>query len=269
MNRNLFLKELRRNLASLIIWTVVICILVSVTLSFYRTVAQNQGKFLGLMSLIPKGAMAVKGISKFTDMFSILGFYSINNLIFMLVLGSVYSIVLSSNILLKEEYNKTAEYLLSRPISRSEVFITKFMVFVLYVFLLNIIVALVGLIGIEIVKTGSYSLKAYFVFSFYTLLLNYLFGAIGFFISTLVKRAKPITTISIALVLILYFIFSLSKITETGSKIGYVSPFKYVNVEVSDPAYTLDFWRLLYFIGISALLILASYLIYKKKDIYT
>jgi ABC-type transport system involved in multi-copper enzyme maturation permease subunit len=37
----------------------------------------------------------------------------------MLVLGSIYSIVLSSGILLKEEYNKTAEFLLAWPLSRS------------------------------------------------------------------------------------------------------------------------------------------------------
>jgi ABC-2 type transport system permease protein len=269
MNKNLFLHELRRNLSSLITWTIVICILVSVTLSFYRTFTENQGKIAGMMSILPKGAMAIKGISKLSDMFSILGFYSVNNLIYMMVLGSIYSIVLSSNIILKEEYNKTAEYLLSKPMSRSEIFTTKFIVFFVNVLLLNIVVAMVGLIGIELVRTGPYGLKAYFVFSFYTLLLNYLFGAIGFFISSLVKRARAITTFNIAIVLIFYFIFSLSKIPESGSKIGYLSPFKYVNIEVSSPSYGMDFWRLSYFIGISGILLLLSYLIYKKKDIYT
>lgn len=269
MNRNLFLRELKKNLTSLIIWTLVICILVSVTLSFYRTLAANQSKFMGMMSLVPKGALALKGITKFTDMFSILGFYSINNLIYMMVLGSIYSIVLSSNIILKEEYDKTAEFLLSKPISRSELFMTKFLVFFLYLFILNLAVALVGLLGIEIVKTGPYSLKAYFVFSFYTFLLNLLFGAFGFFFSVLLKRARPITTISIALVLVMYFVFSLSRITETANKIGYISPFKYVDTELANPAYGLDFWRLLYFMGISLILIFLSFIIYKRKDIYT
>ena len=269
MNRNLFLRELRRNLAGLIIWSIIICVLVAVTLSFYRTFSENQGKIAGMMSILPKGAMAIKGISKLSDMFSILGFYSVNNLIYMMVLGSIYAIVLSSNIVLKEEYNKTAEYLLSRPISRSEVFMSKFAVFFLYVVCLNIIVGVIGLLGIELVKTGTYSLKSYFVFSFYTLLLNLLFGSIGFFISVLMKRAKPVTTLNIGLVLIFYFIFSLSKITESGSKIGYLSPFKYVNVDVSNPAYGVEVWRLGFFIGISVLLILISYGIYKKKDIYT
>ena len=75
------------------------------------------------MSLVPKGALQFKGISNFNDLLSVLGFYAVNNVIYMMVLGSIFAIVLSSNILLKEEYDKTAEYLLTRPLARSEDFL--------------------------------------------------------------------------------------------------------------------------------------------------
>jgi ABC-2 type transport system permease protein len=121
----------------------------------------------------------------------------------------------------------------------------------------------------ELVKKGPFSIKAFLILSLYTLLLNILFGAIGLFLSTLVKRAKPITTFSIGLVLIFYFIYTLSKITENAEKIGYLSPFKYVNVDAINPAYKLDLWNLSSFIGISLLLIGISYRLYNRKDIYT
>ena len=75
-----------------------------------------------------------KGISNFSDLLSVLGFYAVNNVIYMMVLGSIFAIVLSSNILLKEEYNKTAEYLLTRPLTRSEIFFSKLAVLFLHVF---------------------------------------------------------------------------------------------------------------------------------------
>jgi ABC-2 type transport system permease protein len=78
-----------------------------------------------MMNLVPKGALQFKGISNFSDLLSVLGFYSVNNIIYMMVLGSIFAIVLSSNILLKEEYNKTAEYLLTRPLTRTEIFFSK------------------------------------------------------------------------------------------------------------------------------------------------
>jgi ABC-2 type transport system permease protein len=269
MNRNLFLKELRRNLFSLIIWTVVITILVSVTMLLYRTFLENQSQIAGMVSILPKGALQFKGISNFNDLFSVLGFYAANNVIYMMVLGSIFAIVLSSNILLKEEYNKTAEYLLTRPLTRSEIFISKLAVLSLYIFLLSLITALAGFICMELVKKASFSIKSFLILSLYTLLLNVLFGAIGLFFSTLVKRAKPITTFCIGLVLIMYFVFTISKITESAAMIGYLSPFKFVNMDVINPAYNLGFWNLVYFIGVSLLLTGISYKLYNRKDIYT
>lgn len=224
MNKNLFLKEMRKNALSLILWMIVISLLIAFTMSMYRTFFENQSKVLGMMSLVPKGALQFKGISNFSDMMSVLGFYAVNNVIYMMLLGSIFAIVLSSNILLKEEYHKTAEYLLTRPLTRSEIFFSKISVVALYIFLLNIVTSLAGFICLELVKKGPFSISSFLILSLYTLLLNLLFGAIGLFMSTLVKRSKPITTFSIGLVLIFYFIYTISKITVSASNIGYSEP---------------------------------------------
>jgi ABC-2 type transport system permease protein len=186
-----------------------------------------------------------------------------------MVLGSIYAIVLSSNIVLKEEYNKTAEYLLTRPVSRSEIFISKMSVVILNVLLLNLVTAIAGFICIEVVKTGPFSISSFMFLSVYTLLLNMLFAAIGIFMSTLVKRAKPVTTFAIGMVMIFYFIYTISKITESISKLGYISPFRYVDMSVISAGYKLNILNLVYFLGISILLTILSYRIYLRKDIYT
>lgn len=268
MNNNLFLKEMRRNLFSLILWMIVITLFISVTMSVYRTFVENQSKILGMISLVPKGALQFKGISNFNDLLSVLGFYAANNVIYMMVLGSIFAIVLASNILLKEEYDKTAEYLLTRPITRGEIFFSKLAVVFIHIFILNMVTSLAGFICLELVKNGPFSIRAFIILSMYTLLLNILFGAIGLFISTLVKRPKPVTTFSIGLVLIFYFVYTLSKITESASKIGYLSPFKYASMDAINPAYKLDLWHVLYFAGISLLLTGLSYRLYTRKDIY-
>jgi ABC-2 type transport system permease protein len=269
MNRNLFLMEIRKNLTSLIIWTTIITLLISLTMSFYGTFMQNQSKIAGMLTIIPKGALQFKGVSNFNDLFSVLGFYSANNVVYMMVLGSIFGIVLSSNILLKEEYDKTAEYLLTRPITRSEIFLSKTSVILLNIIILNLVTALAGFISMELVKKGPFSISAFSILTFYTLLLNILFGAIGLFLSTLVKRAKPITTIGIGLVLIFYFIYTISKITVSASAIGYLSPFRFANVDAINPAYRLELWHLAYFIGLTLLLTGLSYRLYLRKDIYT
>jgi ABC-2 type transport system permease protein len=238
-------------------------------MAVYPTFIQNQSKITGMLTLIPKEALQFKGISNFNDFLSVLGFYAINNIIYMMVLGSIYAIVLGSGILLREEYNKTAEYLLTRPLTRSEIFVSKLAVVMLYVFLLNLVTSLAGFISLELVRSSPFSIRAFLILSLYTLLLNILFSAIGIFLSTLVRRAKPITTFSIGLVLIFYFIFTLSKITAGIEKIGYLSPFRFADTNATSQGYTIDIWHLLYFTGISVLLTGLAYRLYKRKDIYT
>jgi ABC-2 type transport system permease protein len=269
INKNLLSFELRRNTLSWLVWTLAITLLIGCTMSVFNTFIENQSKVFGMLKLVPPGALQFKGISNINDLLSILGFYAVNNVIYMLVLGSIYAIVLSANILLKEEYGKTAEYLLTRPLTRDEVFFTKFAVVLLFVFLLNLITALAGFICLEIFKKEPYNFHAFLILSLYTLLLNLLFSSIGLFFSTLVKRAKSITTFSIGMVLVLYFVYTLSKITENISDIGYLSPFKFVNLEVVKADYRLEAWRLAYFTGIALILGIFSWRIYRRKDIYT
>jgi ABC-2 type transport system permease protein len=269
MNRNLFLKELSANAISLIVWTIVITLFISVTMAVYPVFLENQSKIIGMMNILPAGVLQFKGISNLNDFLSVLGFYAVNNIIYMMVLGSIFSIVLASGILLKEEYNKTAEYLLTRPLTRSEVFLSKLSVLGLNVFLLNLVTSLAGFICLELFSNGPFSIRAFVILSLYTLLLNILFASIGLFISTIVKRAKPVTAFSIALVLIFYFLFTLSKITEGAAKIGYLSPFRYVDTNVTNPNYTIDIWHVIFFVGISLLLTRLAFRLYNRKDIYT
>lgn len=269
LNRNLFSREMRRNGLSLVVWSVIISALISVTMSVYPTFMENQSKIAGMLSIIPKGALQFKGISNFDDLLSVIGFYAANNIIYMMLLGSIFAIVLSSNILLKEEYNKTAEYLLTRPVTRSEVFLTKASLLLINILILNLVTSVTGFIWLEVLKREPFNAKVFLILSIYTLLLNCYFGALGLLISTFIKRARPITAFSIGLVLILYFIYTLSKITESASKLGYISPFRFADVNALNPAYRLEFWNTFYFIGFSIIFFFIAFYKYRLKDIYT
>lgn len=268
INRNLFKRELRSNAVSLLIWTSVITALTALTMSFYGVFLENNQKILAMISILPEGTLQFKGISDVDDLFSVLGFYSANNVIYMLVLGSIYSIVIASGILLREEYNKTAEFLLAWPLGRGEIFFSKAAVVFLNVLVINIVTAVAGYITLETVKREPYSTDAFIVMSAYTLLLNLFFASLGLFMSTLVKRARPITTLSIGLVLILYFIFTISNITEGLSIIGYATPYKFVGMDTLAPDYRLEFISVLYFGGLSLLLTFTAFRLYRRKEIY-
>ncbi len=60
-------------------------------------------------------------------------------------------------------------------------------------------------------------------------------GAIGLFLSLWIKRGRPVTSISIGFIVGGYFIDTLSTITPSLNKIGYISPFKFVDSMVLSP----------------------------------
>jgi ABC-type transport system involved in multi-copper enzyme maturation permease subunit len=104
--------------------------------------------------------------------------------------------------------------------------------------------------------------------SLYTLLLHLFFAGLGLFISVLVRKPRPVTTLSVALVMVLYFIFTISNITPDLSWAGYVSPYKFIDLDVVNPAYRIEPVNALYLTICPFLLIFISRSIYLRKDIY-
>jgi hypothetical protein len=88
-------------------------------------------------------------------------------------------------------------------------------------------------------------------------------------VAALMKRARPVTAFCVGLVLVFYFLFTISRIPGVNGGFGYISPFKWVNVDVLNPSYGLEFWRIALFLGLTALLVFLSGAIYRKKDILT
>lgn len=268
MNRSLFLRELRSNASGLLVWTAIIAFLTTATMSLYNIFLENNAKILAMVSILPEGALQFKGVADINDLFSVLGFYAANNVIYMLVLGSIYSIVLSSNILLKEEYGRTAEFLLSWPVTRRQVFFSKLAVVVINILAINLIITIAGYLSLEAFKKEPYSVDAFLFMSLYTLLLHLFFAALGLFMSVLVKKPRPITTLSVALVMVLYFLSTISNITPDMSWAGYISPYKFIDLDVVNPAYRLDLVSIFYFTVFPFLMIFSSLRIYLRKDIY-
>lgn len=269
-NKNIYFKELKHHRTSFIIWCLSFIILILLDMAFYPILMKDD--MIKQMSTLfenpfMKGLMSAFGVS-LDVLTNVLGYYAARNTMFILLLGGFFSILLAGKILSQEEHEKTAEFLLTKPVTRSEVIWSKLAAFFSLLVTLNIIILITGFISIEIFKGDSeYSLAAYFIHTFYSFLLMLTFGAVGLFLSLWIKRGRPTTNISIGIILGGFFIDAASKITASLDKIGYLSPFKYVDSSVLSPNYGLMWWRLLYFVGISLLLITLTFIVYKKKDI--
>lgn len=270
INANIYFKELKHTRTYFTGWCIAVSAVIMLGMAFYPVLMEEEMlKQLTAFFENPfmKNIMTAFGTS-LDVLTNVLGFYSTRNAIFIMLLGSFFSIFLAGRILAQEEHEKTAEFLLTKPVTRPEVVWSKLAAFLTHLLLFNAVILLTGLLGLEVFKGDSdYSLTAFLIHTFYSFLLMLIFGAVGLFLSLWIRRGRPITNISIGIIIGGYFIDALSKITPSLEKIGYVSPFKFVDSTVLSPDYRLMWWRVLYFLGISLVLFTLTFVIYKKKDI--
>jgi ABC-2 type transport system permease protein len=270
ISRNVYRMELKRYRGSTIAWCVSICALIVMGMAFFpvmmdENIMQQMEAFFE--NAFMQNLMNAFGAS-FDNLTNVLGFYTTRNAMFIMLLGSFFSIILAGKILAREEADKTAEFLLSKPVTRIEIFGSKLAAYLTYLLVLNAATVLVGFLCIELFKGESeYRITAFLIHSFYAFLLMLTFGAIGMFLSLLIKRGRPTTGISIGIVVGGYFFDSLSRVTPAADTLGYVSPFKFLDSGVMRPDYALEWWRVLYFVSLSLLLFGLTLWKYRKKDI--
>ena len=220
-----------------------------------------------LISNFPEGITRAMGmdVSAWTN---ILSYYSTYYGMHIMILTSVFSITVAGNILAKEERDGTADFLLTRPITREEIVISKVSAFFSLLILLLLIQLVVALSGMFLMG-DKINLHHFFTLHIYGFFLTIFFAGLGIFISLFPKRSKAITGTAVGIVLGSFIIHALSRISPDTEWIGYISPFKYADFNVIQFNYGLQLWRLFITGGLGIALFIGAFFIYRRKDIYT
>lgn len=87
------------------------------------------------MEMMPKELLQVFGISSYTDLGNFNNYFDSIYNIFVLAI-SIYSVILATNLVEKEEKNKTIEFLYSLNISRNEIIISKILTVLISIILI-------------------------------------------------------------------------------------------------------------------------------------
>jgi ABC-2 type transport system permease protein len=266
MNLNLFLKELKNNLKGTVITSLVVVLYTAFSLLIYSSMKENISKVTDFYYIMPESFQVAFNFH-INQWDNVLGYYVTYFIYFVPIIAGCYSIILGTKLLSKEEQNKTAEFLLSRPLSRNQIISSKLLTFFVHILGINLLAFVTGVFGCGLVANWEFNLKSLTILHTYGLLICLLFGILGFFITVIMKRSKAITGIGIGIVLGTYFFDVMIRVFGEVQFLLYLTPFKYINLEAHSRDYGFDAWRLIYFIGTSVLLVFLSYVFYRRKDI--
>ncbi|MFW6232852.1 MAG: ABC transporter permease subunit, partial [Bacteroidota bacterium] len=252
-------------------WFAGIFVLIYTSMIFYPQLVQEDmlQDLKGVFDNPLMGSMMEAFGFDFNQITNILAFYAMrNSSFFVMLLGSIFAIISANSLLAAEEQNKTSEFLLSRPVTRTEILFGKFLAFNAVLALFNILLCIAGYISLELFKSEPYDREAFLTLSIYTWMLHFLFGCIGIFVSVLPKRGRTMFGLSAGITLGFYFLEMISNITGSADFLGYLSPFRYADTEVLKEGYRIEPLKALFFIGIGLLFTFLTYVKYRKKDIY-
>ncbi len=261
----LFLRELKRNRKTFIIWTSLIILYNILVIAFFPVLA-DKGKAMDTMLKDMKGALDFFGMG-FMDFSNVLSLFGAYSFVYLSMMGGVYAMILGSGILSREEGEKTIEFLMSKPIKRSSIVTSKLAATFFNIVLLSVLYTGTSLIMMTLLTKQSFNYGALISLMLAAFLIFILFAALGIFLSTFISRSKSIVSISIGIVLGTYIIGGLSAIAKEADFLKYFSPFKYM-----DTKYIMDNGRINYVYGGMFLVVIAvciggAYYFYNKKDI--
>lgn len=266
MSLNLFIKELKSNLKGNIVLSLSVALYIASSMGIYSIMTRNIAKVVDFYAVIPESLRIALNFN-LNQWSNVLGFYITYFIYYVPIVIGCYAIILGTKILSKEEQHKTAEFLLTRPISREQVISSKLLAFIAHILGINLVVFLVALFSCGIVSDWNFKIASLSVLHTYGALMCIFFGVLGFFITVLMKRAKAIVGIGIGIVLGSYLFDMTIRISDRVQFLLYLTPFKYLDLNILSEDYGFDAWRLLFFFGASGVLILFSYVVYRKKDI--
>jgi len=266
MNKNLYLKELKRNRKNLIVWTLIVVGFTFMVLSIYPFMREMGKDMSTLLDSMPVELQKAMGMD--ADTWNhILGFYSTYYGVYIIVLVSIYTASTGTGIISKEERDRTAEFLLTKPITRKEIVISKLLALFTLTMIIYITQLVAAIVGVLIFGESSFDWNTFLIMHISGLALILLFTCIGVLISMYVKPKKNFMGIVVGITFGSYFINAISKSTDATSWLGYFSPFHYLDFDVNAPDYSLNSWAILSFIIIGLGMLWLTNKVYNKKDI--
>jgi len=217
-----------------------------------------------ILANLPPPMRAAMGLS-FKNFFTVYGFFGYL-FTFITLAGAIQATNLGVGVISKEESGKTADFLLSKPISRFKIITSKILAILTMVLITNIIFTTVAVITARIVVVGDFDQILFAMLSATLLFVQLLFMFLGILLSVILKKVKSVAAVSLPIVFG-FFITGMLGALFGIDEIKYISPFKFF-----EPTYIINNYA--YdpkFLIIGGLFIIiatiASYVIFIKKDI--
>ncbi len=262
---NIFLRELKANLKSLLIWVGIMALLIMIAVAKFSAFAGDPS-MLQILDSMPKAFIDAMNLRAF-NLTTLSGFYGIMFIYFGL-LGAIAAAMWGSDIISKEERDKTVEFSLVLPVSRSRVVTAKALAALVNCIVFVLITWVISLVAVQSYKPDQafYDFLALEMQAMF--LIELIFLALGLLLGCAMKQYKRSASAAVAIILTAYFLSIFAGMQENLNFLKCFTPFKYFDAGELLRSGRFDGG----FLALSGVIIVAcvvaAYWVYNKRDLY-
>jgi ABC-2 type transport system permease protein len=265
MSATIYRHEFLARLKSVITWSISLIAITGIFFSIFPAFADQAALLNETMSRFPPALLAAFGLTG-VDLSTVLGFYS-----FIFLFAQICLAIQAGNygfgLVSIEESELTADFLVSKPVSRVQIMTSKLLAAFTSLTVTNLVVWISTFVSMMMFRGGrSYDTHTLLLLLLSIAIFQLFFLSVGLAISLLVKRVRSVTSFSLGLGFGMYVLSAFSGL-EGASVLELITAFKHFdpNYIIQHEAYNTPL--VLLNAGISVIALAISYWLYIRRDI--
>lgn len=221
---NLYLFELRQYWRSMVLWIVTLLLVSALFISLYPAFTGDIEASKKILSGLPPQLRATLGLS-LESFATFLGFYAYT-ITYTGIAGAMQATMIGLISLGRETASRTSDFLLTKPVSRRQIFCTKLLAGFTILIATNLVLHLGTWLLTTVFAVGEYSLRSYSLLALSFFIVQCLFLSLGMLLSQLLGRVKSFVSVALTTVFG-FFALSLVQGLTNDDMLRVVTPFKY------------------------------------------
>lgn len=263
---NIFQHELKVNFKSTIMWILVLSGVASVMMAFYPILRNDMDSFIKMLDNFPESAKAALGLVV-GNLKTPIGYYGFA-FTYSILFGAIQAMNLGVGIVSKEERERTADFLMTKPVTRVKIITAKLLSVLTILIVTNVIYSVITGLVVGGMSEGNFDVGTFALINTSLFLAQLIFFSIGLIVSIAAKKIKSVLPVSLGMVF-MFFAISAFAVKAADDKLRFITPFQYFRTD-----YILKeghFEGVYVVVGTLIVItsIAISYMLYKRKDIHS
>lgn len=261
---NVWIREMKAYRKSLIIWCASMLLGIFAGMGKF-TAYSDGGASSRLLSELPRTFRALFGMGDF-NVSKMSGYFAMLFLYIELA-AAVHAVLLGCGLVAKEERDRTAEFLMAKPISRGAALAAKFLAGLANLLVLNLVMLGGSLAILPTYAKGEDVTKEALLFYLSLLLVQLIFFALGAFFAGAVRNPKISASASAGAMLAAFAVGEATSLTDRLNALNVLSPFKYFSYVRIVQGGGLEATPVVLSLLLSAALLALALTLYRRRDL--